>query len=781
MDSSLHDKGSYGFGPFLLDPRRRILTRDGAPVSITPKVFELLLYLVENPDRIVTKPELLSAVWPDRIVSDASLSQTVFVLRRTLGGEEGEEQFIVTAPGRGYRFTAQVRRELGAPAPEPPGPAPAAEIPAPIRSWPALWRSLPAWWAAGLGLFLLAAAAAAVLFATSPWRPVPIPSGHNLLVLTEFQNLTGEPIFDKTLGKALEIDLDQSPFLTVLPDQKVQDTLALMTRSRDEPLTPALAEEVCARNNGRAVLAGAIAPIGAQYLLTITATDCTGAEVLAAEKVQVDRREALIAALDGLGARLRQKLGESSASIQRFGAPLLPERTASLEALKAFSEATWLNDHGRRAESIPLFEHAIELDPKFAAAYASLSFIYYAKMQDSLDAPNIAKAYALRDTVGERDRFNIVARYNQSVTKDLDAALVNLQLWTNTYPNDPAPWTILATVDMRLGRNQQAIAAAKRALALDPEKEVVYDALARAYLHAHDLDQSKAVCLLAMSKGLAGDDTHVLLLRLALARGEKALIDQEVAYARGKPLEQASLAVVGIDALSRGQARRGEDLVIRAIDLAKTEPSRNLDRSGLARLLVDFGLADRARARLRELPAGFVSPDYLITEAEVGDDALVEPILEREVRRSPTDTVLNKVFAPEARAALALRHGRPREAVTALSPAAPFDQGSPPDVPYMRGVADLAAGNGVQAIQEFRAIVGQDESHPAYPTYPLVPLARLGLARAYRLTGDLRAARWCYQAFFADWKDADPDLPVLLAAKAEYAALQASPKPLTPS
>src|SRR5579859_3322957 len=270
MDSSVRERAAYAFGSFRLDAARRLLTRGGEPVALTPTVFDTLLYLVENPGRVVTKEELLDAVWPRRVVEDSNVSQTIFTLRKALNGSGEEGRFIVTAPGRGYRFTAAVRLDLGAP-PQPmgrliswPRGVSQAGSAAPPVVRPAWWRRRPWATAAAVGVVVLTAAAIALL--TRPLGAAHVPGERSVLVLADFRNLTGEAIFDRSLGQALEIGLDQSPSLAVLPDQQVQDTLVLMTRPKDQPMTPALAEEVCARNGGGAVMYGSIAALGAQYL-----------------------------------------------------------------------------------------------------------------------------------------------------------------------------------------------------------------------------------------------------------------------------------------------------------------------------------------------------------------------------------------------------------------------------------------------------------------------------------------------------------------------------------
>jgi DNA-binding winged helix-turn-helix (wHTH) protein/tetratricopeptide (TPR) repeat protein len=765
MDRAVRDSGSYAFGPFRLDPARRELTRQGAPVALTPTVFDTLLYLVEHPGRVVSKDELLEAIWPQRVVEESNVTQTIFTLRRALNDGADGERLIITIPGRGYSFAAPVRLEAGL--------GPSGEI----IAWPLAPDSTPAkrrgllgrWrpWPILVGAALCALALAALTGVVGLWRAAPGPRSRGPVVVADFQNLTGDPIFDKTLSKAVAIDLDQSPFVTVLADPQVQGTLLLMTRSKDAPLTPDLAREVCARNNGSGVLDGSIVALGANYLLTLTASNCAGDKVLAAEKTEVRGREAVVAAVDGLVSQVRGRLGESTASVRRFDAPMLPERTASLEALKAFSEATWLGDHGQPREAIPLFQHAIELDPNFAVAYASLSALGWQLNEDDthLVEDNIRKAYALRDTVGEREKFDITSLYNLSNTKDYYAAIRNVQVWSEIYPLDPAPWVILGWAQTKMARYRQAVDAGRRALALNPDQESAYFLLAWAYLHVGELGRARAICDLALARGLAGDETHELFLRLAFDQHDQAGVAREMAWARGKPAEAIMLAVGGLDALNDGRVRRAEALFARATELDKARGLGEIYGPDQIGTLIDYGLTDRARDLLKHLSTSYdPSSDYGWLMAEVGDATRAEAALARYLRKAPADTLANGDWGPLERAQIALRRGQPREAIAALEHALPIDR----DLAYTRGLAYLELADGPHAAAEFQRLLadrGIDQ------ILCIAPLARLGLARAYRLEGNLPASRREYQTFFAAWRNADPDVPILRAAKAEYARL----------
>jgi DNA-binding winged helix-turn-helix (wHTH) protein/Flp pilus assembly protein TadD len=768
MDASVRDGKYYAFESFILDPTRRVLTREGAVVALSPTLFDTLLYLVEHPGRVVSKDELMDAIWPRKIVEDANISQTIFTLRRALAAAGSAEPFIATQPGQGYRFSQAVR--IVAPTagatttPEPAGPEPSR--PAGMERWLGAHPRRAATIVAAVALVGISAAAWFWLGRTPPAAPT-----QKVVVLAEFQNLSSEPLFDKTFTEATRIDLFQSPFVAVLPEQKVQDTLTLMTRSKDERLTPAVAQEVCARNNGAATINGNIAQVGAKYLLTLTASDCVDGNVIAAEKAEVGGRDALLPALDGLVGRLRRKLGESAASVRSFSVPLLRARTASLEALKAYSEAQYDFSHGNPGQATALFQRATELDPDFAMAYVGLSAIYNNIHDFDLSNSDAEKAYALRYTVGERERYHIVARHDENVTKDISETIRNYKAWAASYPQDNIPWSDLSNSENWIGHYAEAIEPGRRGLALAPQNEASYVVLARAYMHAGRIDAAAAVCAQAVARGIAGEDIHGLLTEIAAARGDDAGVERELAAARGKPAERAVLIFAARYAYREGRIRRGDDLYERASALSKDQGLVDYTLPYRARELVDLGLKDRAVSLLGQIPASQDDDsDTAFAMAEIGEEARADALLRRSLRQSPQDTLNNAIFASEIRAVAALRHGRPDAAIAALAPALPYEMRAF-DTPFLRGRAYLAAHDGARAAIEFHKVL----DHPDIePTSPLYPLAQLGLARAEALEHDAPASRKDYERFFTEWKNADPDMPLLRDARAEYARLPRS-------
>jgi tetratricopeptide (TPR) repeat protein len=559
------------------------------------------------------------------------------------------------------------------------------------------------------------------------------------------------------------------PYVQVLSQQQISDTLALMTRPADTALTPAVAREVCERNNAAAMVDGTVAAVGGRYLLTLTATNCASGEIIAADKVEVDRRDDLLPALDHLVGRLRSRLGEPSASIQRFNAPLLQRRTASLAALQAYSQGFDNFTHGKRIEAIPLFQHAIALDPSFAAAYADLAVVYYNLRQDDLAAAAVKRAYDLRDGAGEWETLVISARYNTFVTGDVPEGLRIYRSWTQIYPNDASAWANLANKETWIGQYRLAIEDGRRALAINPDFEGGYVVLARALLRAGRLDEARATCAAAGAHRVDGDDLHGVLYDVAVAGDDAATAAQQLQWAAGKPGERTLLIEAGQAAFGQGQVRRGLDLFNQAKARGESFGLGDIFSAPDARLLFDLGLHDQARQSLAQVPAGYDSPDYRFSLAEFGDAGRAEALLRADLKRTPANTLLAQVFAAEEHAAGAMRRGEPAAAAAALQSAAPFELRTF-DVPYLRGQAYLAAGDGAHAAVEFQNILDHRGVEPVSAHYQL---AHLGLARALRLQGDAAGASKAYEAFFRDWRDADPGMPLLAAAKAEYAGLKA--------
>jgi DNA-binding winged helix-turn-helix (wHTH) protein/tetratricopeptide (TPR) repeat protein len=751
MSTSTSPDAVYVFGAYRLDVARSLLTSGGAPIPLTPRLRDTLACLLENPGRLVTKEELLSAVWPGRIADEANLTQAISGLRKALGPTG--EGLILTEPGRGYRFRGEVARVAALP---PTGPPPTTPIPG--------TRARPRWLVAATAVGAAALVAVVAVVALRAARHPP-PAGVRVVV-ADFQNTTGDPAFDHILRKAFQADLAQSPFLTATSDSRVAETLALMGKPKDAPLALDVAREVCERNNGGVVVSGGVARLGARYLLTVSAADCASGDSLDEEKRETDSKDGVAGAIDALAADIRRKLGESQASVTRFGVPLMAEKTASFEALRAYSEGMWLHDHGRVTEAVAQFQHAVEIDPNFVMAYTDLSTAYFNLREPAKDRDAISRAYQLRNLVSEAQRFYISERYQQSVMKDNEESIRILRAWSETYPRDSRALVNLSNQEAWLGDYPQAIIDARQALALGETSTAAYFGLIHALEHAGRFAEASAWIDKAQAVGVTGGAIQDQAIRIAfLTKGPDAarqLIDK----AAGKPWERDAL-VAGADiALTRGRLQEAFAYEDRAVEVSRQQGVVLDPTSWKVSALAMLGLNAQARTIVSGRTSDFHPQDFLYAMATLGDADRAERELRALIAARPSDTLLNQQAAPRIRAAIALRQGHAAEAVRILQQTVPY-QLRDFDSIYLRANAEMAASNPAAAEAAFRLIL----AHPGVSIDPQYPLAHLGLARALRAEGRLPEAKSEYQAFLSAWKDADPDLPVLAAARSEYARL----------
>jgi eukaryotic-like serine/threonine-protein kinase len=746
----------YRFEGFEMDPVNRVFKGAGKPIFLHSRTFDLLLYMVRNGGRLLTKEELMSAVWRDTAVEEGNLTQGVFLLRKALAANQSEGgKLIVTVPGRGYRFAAPVE-EVDARGSSAVDETP-AETPTAVPT-----RRLR--YALISGVVVLLPVIAWV------WHNRAVPGDHHEILLADFENATGDPGFDKALNIALAIDLKQSPYLEVAPDAKSRNTLTLMERKPDEKLTPALAREVCQRIGAQAVLSGLIARFGQKYLITLTASDCVGGQDLVQTKAVAESKDDVPGAVDSVAAQMRKRLGEPLKSLQRFNKPLLAKATGSLDALKAYSTAHELGSQGRFQESVPLFQRVIELDPRFAIAYGDLGTVYSNLGEPGLSAAASRKAFELRDAADERDRLYITAAFHTHVTGDLHATIRDDETWTEMYPRDPAPWTSLADLRIQIGQPELAIEAARRALAIDPKIAVAWIDLARSQLYAGHVDDSIAACRQAIAQKVDGAEIHGLLVFAGFAKRDPAMIEAQRAWAKGTAAEPYITLEELLVAVAQGRPGYAVELLDRVVDGYKHRglPERaGRMRGGFPRLLAELGMTEAARKLLDEMPPIDGSIDIPVAMAEVGEDARAEAILRADVSKYPEDTLWQYWRGPQIAAAIALSRNKPFEAVEALRRSVPYDLRDN-EVPAMRGRAYLAAKQFDRAEAEFRKVI----DHPTAGIVSAnIALAHLGVARARALKGNVAGCREEYEKFFALWKDAEPDVPVLKQAKSEYAKL----------
>jgi tetratricopeptide (TPR) repeat protein len=599
------------------------------------------------------------------------------------------------------------------------------------------------------------------------------------VVLADFANSTGDPVFDGTLRQGLAVQLEQSPFLSLISEQRIQQALRLMGQPPDARLTPEIARDLCQRMGSAAVLDGSIANLGSQYVLGLKALNCRTGDSLAEEQARATGKEQVLGAMDKAAANLRSKLGESLSTVQKFDTPAEQATTPSLEALKAYSLGRkTMVGKGDNAGAVPFFQRAIRFDPNFAMAYASLGVDYSNLGETSLGVENTRKAYELRERVSEREKFYIESHYYHYVTGDLEKARQAYELWAQTYPRDDVPPYNLGVVYANLGQYDKMLAEFREALRLDPASAGNYPSVFESYLGLNRLEEARATAEEAQAKKLDSPYLRAQLYLLAFLQNDAAGMAQQVAWAAGKPgVEDALLAFEASTAAYSGRLGRAREFSRRAVASAERAEEKEAAAGYEAEAAVRealFGNAAEARKRVAAalvLATGRdVQDGAALALALAGDAARARPLADDLANRFPEDTIVQFNYLPRIHAQLALIRNDSSKAIEALQAAAPYELGSPSSPSalypvYVRGEAYLAGHRGVEAaaefqkIQDHRGLVGNE---------PIGALAHLGLARAYTLQADTVKARAAYQDFFTLWKDADSDIPILRQAKSEF-------------
>lgn len=778
MESTASQDGKelYEFGPFRVDAGKEIVLRDGAPVPLTPKTFQILLVLIRHSKELVTKDDLMKAVWPDTFVEESNLTRSIFMLRKALGEDTQDRRYIVTVPGRGYRLTENARRvsdrELTFVA------ANRSRVQVQVQETRP-WR----WTLVGLGL-LVSVAAGTFLF-LRPRRP--ILTEKDTVVLADFTNSTGNPVFDGTLRQGLLVQLEQSPFLSMVPEEQIELTLRMMERKPDSRLTPDIAREVCQRTGSAADLEGSIARVGSEYLLTLRATNCANGASLASAEATARDENHVLEALGMTSASIRNNLGESLSSIQRFDTPLEQATTSSLEALKAFSSGIEvINTRGSDA-AIPFFQHAIELDPKFALPYAYLGILENDILEPSRAVEYQRKAYEMRAQTSEVEKYSITATYEEDVTGNIQRAIDACQLWIQAYPRASHPHDLLAGPILPvIGQYDRAVTEASNAIRLNPDFSIYYVQRMLSLISLNRVEEAKMTYKQALQRKLSNPLLDIALYQIAFLDNDAAGMAQQVARTKGLPgFEHQLLNLESDTAAYSGRLHDARELSRHAIDSAtaagQTEaPLAYSATSGLREAW--FGNQNEARRRVTHALRGTPSRDVLylaaLAFAYSGEVARAESIANELAKKFPDDTIVQFNFVPTLRAKIALDKGNTLEAIERLRAAVPYELGVSTHSPFnwtavypvfVRGEAYLAANKGSEAATEFQKIL---DHRGIVLNQPIGALAHLGLARAYALQHDTAKARAAYQDFLALWEHADPDIPVLKQARAEFARLK---------
>ena len=622
----------------------------------------------------------------------------------------------------------------------------------------------------------LIAVAGALYYRSHKTKPL---TDKDTVVISDFTNTTGDSVFDGTLRQGLSAQLEQSPFLNLLSDQQIGKTLALMSQPKEARLTSELAREVCQRTASAATIEGSISSLGSQYVVGLKAMNCRSGESLAQEQATASSKEQVLKALGDAATKLREKLGESLASVQKYDVAAESVTTPSLEALQAYTLGVRaMSAKGDYPAAVSLFQRAISLDPNFAMAYARLGTCYNNLQQASRAAENQRKAYELRDRVSEREKFYIDSHYQQYTLGDLEATRKTYELWAQTYPRDYIPAGNLGGIYSRLGEHDKALTALQEGLKLNPNG-IVYSGLVGQYVCLNRLDEAKATAQEAQAKHLDPPSIHLHLYSAAFLQHDAAGMEREAAALMGKPgFEDAMLATESQTAAYAGQFNKMRELARRAVESATRADEKETAAVYQATTAFYEAMAGNAALAKQQAQAGLalsngrdVEAYSAIALALAGDSAQATRLADDLTKRFPEDTMVQSGFLPMIHGTNALESGNGAKAVESLAAAAPYELSTHfPGYPaYFRGQGYLKLGQGNAAAAEFQKIV----DHPGVVQNDAVgAFAHLGLARAYALSGDKQKARTAYQDFFGLWKDADPDIPILKEAKAEYAKLQ---------
>jgi DNA-binding winged helix-turn-helix (wHTH) protein len=780
------------FGIFEADLNAGELRKGGSKIRLQEQPFQILALLLERPGHVITREELRSRLWPgDTFVDfEHGVNSGVARLRDALGDSADDPRYIETLPRRGYRLIVSVEDSPQTPPTTPsvngggspvdarrPAPQADAANTQPHARHGAAAAQLA--WRLSLALAVLAAA----LLSVGGYfylRPAHALNESDSIVLADFANSTPDPVFDNTLRQALEVKLIDSPFLNIVPDGRMRDTLRFMGRSPDERLTTATAREVCQRLSSKAMLTGSITQLDDHYSILLEASNCATGDSLARAGAEAVGKGGVLKALDGAAADIRRKLGESLSSIHKNDVPIEQATTTSLEGLKAFSLGQAARNRGMEPQSIPYFQNAIELDPNFAMAYAVLGQVYANMHENALSVDYTQKAFDRRERASEREKLYISSHYYENVTRDLDRTTQIYELWRSTYPRDTVPAINLGELYFSLGQLDKAVAELTDARRLDPDNAFVQGNLLSAYLGLNRLDEAKSIFDEAGARGLDSEDFHVGRYVIAFLEGDAPTMKQQTAWAADKPPGHGLLALDASTAAYTGHLRAAEELFRQAEDSAQRygrKESAAESQAFAALIEAEFGRPNEARQMARESLTAVKTSDTEATAAlalaRAGDASAAEAIATELGQRFPSDTLLNAVDLPTIRAAAELGRGNASAAVRLLQAALPYDLGKSEHgtalyAPYLRGQAYLRAGDGKAAEAEFQKV---RDHRGLVASFPQGALALLGLARARTLTGDFAASRSAYQDFLTLWKDADPEIPVLQQARAEYARL----------
>lgn len=746
--------------------------------------MEVLCLLVERGGQLVTREEIIEKLWGKDVFldTDNAINTAIRKIRQALRDDPEQPRFVQTITGRGYRFIALVaepgtERE----AQEREGSARSAN-PKEVRTGANHRKRWLLVVAATVALPALALAGY-IYFHRSPKL-----TDKDTIVLADFTNTTGDAVFDGTLRQGMAVQLEQSPFLSLVSEERIQQTLRLMGQSPDARLTPELAREICERTASAAVLEGSIASLGSQYVLGLRAKSCQTGDLLDQEQMPAARKEEVLNTLSQMASKFRARVGESLATVQKHDTPLEEATTSSLDALKAYSSALKIVYSTGSLAAEPLFKRATEFDPKFAMAHAWVGRMYDDVGESALSAESTRTAFQLRDRASDAEKLFITASYYMQVTGNMEKAQQTCEAWASTYPRAVVPHDFLSGIIYpAFGKYEKGVEESQKAIERDPDFAVGYLTLAYSYVYLDRLDEAESTLRKATERKLEMPDYSVLRYDIAFLRDDKAEMARQMSLAQMKPGAEDWIAnhqafVYGYS----GKLQEAERMSRKATELALQVGHREraaLYEAGAALREALFGNSATAKqdamAALELSKGRGVEYGAAIALALSGDLSRAEALTNDLEKRFPEDTSVQFSYLPTLRAVVNLEHGKPSNAIELLQIAAPDELGAPGSSffgfygalypVYFRGEAYLAAHKGVEAAAEFEKIL---RHRSIFVSDPMGALAHLQLARAYALAGNKTKARSGYQDFFTLWKDADSDIPILRQAKAEYARLQ---------
>jgi len=756
------------FGAFEVDLRSGEVYKHGIRLKLQDQPFQVLALLLEHPGDVVKREELRQKLWPgDTFVDfDTGLNSAIKKLRDVLADSAEQPRYIETLPRRGYRFIAPVENgDLPAPAVGKIHVAPVV----PLGPTPALWKKRRFIVTAGVAAFLIVAALVTwrVFFAR------PALTETDVILLASFVNKTGDPIFDNSLDKALEVKLTESPFLSLFPEADVRQTMRTMRHDPNERVTPELGIEICKRQGLKAVVVPEIAAFGNTYLITLEAIDARNQKSIARRQEEAQSKEQVIAALGKAGAQLRKRLGESLSSLEKHNAPLDLATTSSLEALLAYRAGQTLYRSGKRRESIPFFERAVDLDPQFCSAYSMLGSAYHGIGDGQASRKNFAKAFELKDRrLTQEENFQTTALYHSSITGNLEKATTVLVLYKEAYPRSVSAYNMLGITYAQQGRTEEALQQFHWAIDHSPVPSAQhYSNASQALMILGRFDEAKSLLDRWRQKGSLTPFQIMLRYRIAFFENDAATMER---LARETPADDMTWLHLQMQlAFFRGDFTKlrslSETLVQQQSRANRMENAANelAWHAGLESFLGEY-----ASARKLCRQAGEVGNDSAVglwtcakALGDAGDVTQAEALAAKLDRLFPEDSFQQKVLLPIVRSIIERKRGNTAKAVDLLAPVTQYPNGA---VSYHRAQGYLAAGEHAKAAADFGNVI----DHRGWPEWEVfAPLAQLGLARAYAMQGDHEKTRKAYDEFFTTWKNADPDIPILRQAKVEYRKL----------